>query len=992
MTTPSDAAPPAAPESDITPVSIEDEMRSSYLDYAMSVIVSRALPDVRDGLKPVHRRILFSMKENGYEHGKPFRKSARIVGDVMGKYHPHGDQAIYDAMVRMAQGFSMRVMLIDGQGNFGSMDGDRAAAMRYTEARLALASHWLLEDIDKNTVDFQPNYDETVQEPTVLPAGFPNLLVNGAGGIAVGMATNIPPHNLGEVIDACCAYIDDPEVTIDQLIQNHVSGPDFPTGGLIMGRNGIMAAYHTGRGSVMMRSRTTFEEVRDRTAIIVHEVPYQVNKARMIEIIAEYVRDKKIEGIADLRDESDRKGVRVVIELKRDAEPEVVLANLFKFTPLQTSFGVNMLALNGGQPQLMNLKEIVAAFVEFREEVVRRRTVFELDKAREKAHILVGLAVAVTNIDAVIAMIRAAKDPVQARKQLMAKAWPAREVAAMIKLLDEPGRGIAKDGTYKLSTEQAKAILELRLHRLTGLERDKIGDDLKELGKQINGYLKLLGSRKELYALIRAELLAVKEKFNTPRRTVIDDSEFEHDIEDLIQREDMVVTVTNTGYVKRVPLSTYRAQRRGGKGRTGMATREEDFVSQVFVVNTHTPVLFFSSAGLVYKLKVYKLPLGTPQARGKALINILPLAEGETITTLMPLPEDEDTWGNLYVMFATASGGARRNSLKDFVNVKANGKIAMKLKDGDKLVRVRTCTEDDDIMLSARGGKCIRFPVTAVRVFTGRTSAGVRGMSLARKDEVISMSVLRHVKASVEDRDEYLAAVHAARRLRGSDYTDRADDRKRDEALAARLQDAKFKQMAADEEFILTITADGMGKRSSAYEYRIAGRGGKGIAAIDTQRGDKTTRVVAAFTVMDADQIVMVSDGGQIIRCPINQISVVGRASRGVTLFKTAADEKVVSVTRLRDVNGAGGEDDAAGDGAGGADDGPPPEPMDEAAAQALAERLDAAAQAGDDADLGLGDDAGGDLVLAGDEGDDGLDVGDADDAEADETEEDEER
>ncbi len=912
MTPPDDPVAPTAPDSDITQVSIVDEMRTSYLDYAMSVIVSRALPDVRDGLKPVHRRILYAMKENGYEHGKPFRKSARIVGDVMGKYHPHGDQAIYDAMVRMAQNFSMRLMLIDGQGNFGSMDGDRAAAMRYTEARLALAAHALLEDIDRETVDFQPNYDETVKEPSVLPAGFPNLLVNGAGGIAVGMATNIPPHNLGEVIDACCAYIDNPDISIDELIQNHIVGPDFPTGGLIMGRNGILQAYHTGRGSVVMRGKSTIEDVRDRKAIVVHEVPYLINKARMIETIADCVREKRIEGIADLRDESDRNGVRVVIELRRDAEPDVVLAQLHKFTPLQTSFGVNMLALNGGQPQLMNLKEIIAAFVAFREEVVRRRTVFELGKAREKAHVLVGLAVAVSNIDAVIALIRAAKDPNVARRQLMAKAWPAKDVAQMIKLLDEPGRAIAKDGTYRLSREQAKAILDLRLHRLTGLERDKIGEDLKELGKQINDYLKILASRKALYALLRKELLEVKGKFDDKRRTTIDDSEFEHDIEDLIQREDMVVTVTNTGYVKRVPLSTYRAQRRGGKGRAGMATREEDFVASVFVVNTHTPVLFFSSRGLVYKMKVYKLPLGTPQARGKALINLLPLAEGETITTLMPLPEDESTWAALYVMFATASGRARRNSLKDFVSVKANGKIAMKLKDGDRLVRVRTCTEDDDILLSARSGKCIRFPVTAVRVFSGRTSAGVRGMRLKKKDEVISMSALRHVKASVEDRDEYLQAVHAARRLKGSDYTDRADDKARDKKLAAKLEDPKFQQMAADEEFVLTIAADGLGKRSSAYEYRIAGRGGQGIAAIDVARGNKTTHVVASFPVVADDQIVMVSDGGQIIRCPVDQISIVGRASRGVTLFKTAADEKVVSVSRLRDVNGGDdGDDDA---------------------------------------------------------------------------------
>jgi DNA gyrase subunit A len=918
LTTPPDSASPASPDSNITPISIEDEMKSSYLDYAMSVIVSRALPDVRDGLKPVHRRILYSMKESGYEYNKPFRKSARIVGDVMGKYHPHGDQAIYDAMVRMAQDFSLRLMLIDGQGNFGSMDGDRAAAMRYTEARLTRAAHALLEDIDKETVDFKPNYDETVSEPSVLPAGFPTLLVNGAGGIAVGMATNIPPHNLGEVIDACCAYVDDPDISIEQLIENHVQGPDFPTGGLIMGRSGILQAYLTGRGSVVMRGKTSFEEVRkDRQAIIIHEVPFQVNKARMIEIMAEAVRDKRIEGISDLRDESDRKGVRVVVELKRSAEPKVVLAQLFRFTPLQTSFGVNMLALNRGRPQLMNLKQIIAAFVEFREEVIRRRTIHELGKAREKAHMLAGLAVAVINIDEVIALIRAAKDSAQARRQLMKKAWPAKDVEDMIKLLDEPGRAVVK-GVYKLSEAQAKAILELRLHRLTGLERGKIGDDLKELGDRIGQHLVLLGSRDKLYALLRQELLEMKEQFADARRTAIDEGEFEHDIEDLIQREDMVVTVTNTGYVKRVPLSTYRAQRRGGKGRAGMGTHEEDFVNQVFVVNTHTPVLFFSSTGIVYKLKVYKLPLGTPQARGRALINLLPLDDGETITTMMPLPEDEDAWGGLFVMFATASGGVRRNSLKDFVSVMANGKIAMKLADGDKLVRVRTCTEDEDILLSARGGKCIRFPVTNVRVFVGRTSTGVRGIKLVAKgDEVIAMSVLRHVKVGVEERDEYLAAVNAARRLKGGDYTGRAEDKVRDGELAAKLNQEKFIRMAEDEEFLLTIAADGLGKRSSAYEYRIARRGGQGIANIDLTRGKKKTHVAAAFTVLDSDQIVMVSDSGQIIRCSIDKVSIVGRSSRGVTIFKTAKGEQVVSVSHLRDVDNGDGEeggDETAGE------------------------------------------------------------------------------
>jgi DNA gyrase subunit A len=904
LTPPSDSSFPDHSDSDITPVSIEDEMKSSYLDYAMSVIVSRALPDVRDGLKPVHRRILYAMKEGGYEAGKPFRKSARIVGDVMGKYHPHGDQAIYDAMVRMAQFFSLRLTLVEGQGNFGSMDGDRAAAMRYTEARMAKSAHALIEDIDKETVDFQPNYDESVFEPTVLPAGFPNLLVNGAGGIAVGMATNIPPHNLGEVIDACCACMDDPEISIQKLIDEYIEGPDFPTGGLIMGRNGIVQAYHTGRGSVIMRGKTSFEEVRKgRQAIIVHEVPYQVNKSRMVEIMAECVRDKKIEGISDLRDESDRNGVRVVVELKRDAESEVVLAQLFRFTPLQTSFGVNMLALIDSQPKLLNLKEILLAFIEFREEVIRRRTVFELGKARDKAHVLAGLAVAVANIDEIISLIRNAKDPAQARVGLMGKPWPAAEVEAMIKLLDEPGHGVVK-GSYTLTEAQAKAILELRLNRLTGLERDKIGGDLRELGDQISYHLGILGSREKLYSKLREELLEVREKFSDKRRTVVDDSEFEHDIEDLIQRDDMVVTVTNTGYVKRVPLSTYRAQRRGGKGRAGMNTHEEDFVSQVFVVNTHTPVLFFSSNGIVYKLKAYKLPLGTPQTRGKALINVLPLGEGETITTMMPLPEDEETWAQLFVMFATASGGVRRNTLADFSNVMANGKIAMKLKEGDKLICVSTCTEDDDVLLSARNGKCIRFSVKDVRVFSGRTSTGVRGIKLTKGDEVIAMSVLNHVKIEVEEREAYLQAVNASRRLTGGDYTDREVDKARDEELASKLKLEPFVTMAETEEYILTISVDGMGKRTSAYEYRIAGRGGQGIANIDVSRGKKKTSVAASFTVLDKDQVVMVADSGQIIRCPIDKVSVIGRSSRGVTIFNTADGEQVVSATRLRDLNG----------------------------------------------------------------------------------------
>lgn len=709
---------------DIEPVTIEDEMRSSYLDYAMSVIVSRALPDVRDGLKPVHRRILYSMKESGFEYNRPYRKSARIVGEVMGKYHPHGDSAIYDAMVRMAQDFSMRLELIDGQGNFGSMDGDRAAAMRYTEARMSKAAHSLIEDIDRDTVDFQPNYDESINEPVVLPAQYPNLLVNGAGGIAVGMATNIPPHNLGEVIDACCLYLDNPDLTIDDILQV-MHGPDFPTGGIILGTSGIRAAFHTGRGSVVIRSKTDFEEVRaGRNAIVVTEIPYQVNKSRMIERIAEVAHDKTIEGISDLRDESDRHGVRVVIELKRDAEPEVVLNQLFRYTPLQTSFGVNMLALNSGRPELMNVKEIIAAFIDFREEVITRRTIFELGKARDRAHTLVGLAVAVANLDPIIALIRAAKDGAEAREQLCAKRWPAGDVAPLIALIDEPGRAVDEDGTYQMSEEQAKAILELRLHRLTGLERDKIAKDLQELVDRIREYLEILENRDKLYGMLREELLAMREEFADPRRTQVIEGEFEQDIEDLIQREDMVVTVTHNGYIQRVPLSTYRAQKRGGKGRAGMKARDEDFVSSVFVLNTHTPVLFFSSRGMVYKQKVYKLPVGTPQGRGKALVNVLPLEEGEIITTLMPLPENEADAENLFVMFATASGNTRRNSLADFTQVKANGKIAMKLDEGDRLVGVQTCEDTDHVLLATAKAKSIRFEATDVRVFAGRNSTG----------------------------------------------------------------------------------------------------------------------------------------------------------------------------------------------------------------------------------------------------------------------------
>ena len=888
-------------------------MRRSYLDYAMSVIVSRALPDVRDGLKPVHRRILFAMKEGGYDRSHPFRKAARIVGDVMGKYHPHGDAAIYDALVRMAQDFSMRLPLIEGQGNFGSMDGDPAAAMRYTEARLAISAEALLDDIDKDTVDFQPNYDNNGQEPTVLPAQFPNLLVNGAGGIAVGMATNIPPHNLGEVVDACCAYIDRPDVTVQELM-SYLPGPDFPTGGIILGHAGIGMAYLTGRGSILLRGRAAIEKVqKDRAAIVITEIPYQVNKSRMLERMAEVVRDKLIEGVSDLRDESDRDGVRVVVELKRDAEPNVVLNQLYRYTPLQTSFGVNMLALDGGRPETMNLLDIVAAFLKFREEVITRRTAHELRKARDRAHVLVGLAVAVANLDQIIALIRKAKDPAEAREALVAQPWPAKDVEALIAHIDDPGQGIV-EGAYRLSPAQAKAILDLRLHRLTALERNKITEELDSLVSQIEDYLKILDSRERRLELMRAELLDIKKTFADPRRTSLEEGEFEHDIEDLIQQEEMVVTVSHTGYIKRVPLSTYRAQRRGGKGRAAMSTREEDFVNQVFVVNTHTPVLFFSSRGIVYKMKVYKLPLGTPQARGKALVNLLPLEQGETITTLMPLSEDEATWADMFVMFATRNGSVRRNSLEDFVNVKANGKIAMKLDDGDGLVGVHTCSEDDNILLATHGGKCIRFPAGDVRVFSGRASVGVRGIQLTDADKVISMSVLHHADFAVEERDTYLKLASARRRTDGEELAEPCAPA---DVAEFDLSDERFAQLAAGEQFILTVAANGYGKRTSAYDYRVTRRGGKGIDSIDL--GKRSNSVVAAFPISDNDQIMIVTDGGQIIRCPVDDIRIAGRATRGVTLFRFTEDEHVVSVARLGFVNGEtnGADDDEAPDDAG---------------------------------------------------------------------------
>ena len=899
--------PPEPPRYDIKTISIEEEMRTSYLDYAMSVIVSRALPDVRDGLKPVHRRILYAMQESGYTSDKPYKKSARIVGDVMGKYHPHGDQAIYDAMVRMTQDFSMRLPLLDGQGNFGSMDGDKAAAMRYTEIRMAPSAEAMLDDIDKDTVEFMMNYDESTREPTVLPARFPNLLVNGAGGIAVGMATNIPPHNLGEVIDACCAYIDNPAVSIADLME-FVPGPDFPTGGSILGTAGCRSALNTGRGSVVMRAKTHFEEVRkDRQAIIVTEVPYQVNKAVMIEKIAELVRDKRIEGIADLRDESDRDGVRVVIELKRDAVEEVVLNQLFRFSQLQSTFGVNMLALNGGRPELLDLKRMIACFVDFREEVITRRTRFLLGKARDRAHVLIGLVIAVANIDEVIRLIRAAPEPAVARQQLMARNWPAGDVEALIRLVNEPGNEVI-DGHYRMTETQARAILELRLNRLTALGRDEIGGELQGLANDIREYLSILASREKLYGILRAELVEMKEKFATPRRCEISLNEFEYEDEDLIQREDMVVTVSHAGYIKRVPLSTYRAQRRGGKGRSAMATRDEDFVSRIFVANTHQPMLFFATGGKVYELKVWRLPAGTPQSKGRAMINMLPLEQGESIATIMPLPEDETTWDQLDVMFATAKGNVRRNKLSDFTNIMSNGKIAIRLDEGDRLVGVAACSDEDDVLLAASDGKAIRFPVSDVRVFKGRTSDGVRGMKLANGDHVISMSILKHNEIEVEERNAYLKYAIAQRRAEGEAEVDE------ETASAGDIDPARAAKLAEAEEFILSVTENGYGKRTSAYEYRTAGRGGQGIINIETSK--RNGKVVAAFPVEDEDEVMMVTNAGQTIRTPVDDIRIAGRNTQGVILFRVDEEEDVVSVARLTDVengeNGNGVDEESA--------------------------------------------------------------------------------
>ena len=908
------AVPPGQPPigPDITQITIEEEMRRSYLDYAMSVIVARALPDVRDGLKPVHRRILYSMKVNGNEWNRGYRKSARIVGDVIGKYHPHGELAIYDAMVRMAQDFSMRLKLIDGQGNFGSMDGDSPAAYRYTEARLARVSTTLLDDLDNDTVDFQPNYDDTEQEPKVLPAGYPNLLVNGAQGIAVGMATNIPTHNLGEVIDACCAYLDNRAITVEELME-HVPAPDFPTGGIIVGRAGSHAAYRTGRGAVVLRGKSHMEEVHGREAIVFTEIPYQVNKSKLVERIAETVHEKIVEGIAALRDESDREGLRIVIEIKRDTDPDIVLNQLYRHTALQTSFGVNMLAINGGRPELMTLRDVIVAFVAFREEVITRRTTYLLNKARERAHILVGLLIAVGSIDEIIALIRAAADPAEARAGLLGRRWPVHDVGPLLTLVGEEAAADA-DGNYQLSDAQARAILDLRLQRLTGLERDKIAEELRELVEEIAGHLEILRSPEKLIEVLRGELVAIKTQFATPRLTQVEDVEFEADIEALIQREDMVVTVSHAGYIKRVPLSTYRAQRRGGRGRAGMAIREEDFLSEVFVASTLDPVLFFTSTGRVYKLKVYRLPLGTPQARGRPMINLLPLSEGETISTVMPLPEDEESWASLNVMFATASGYVRRNTLSDFVDIRANGKIAMKFEgedEGDRLIAVAPCSDANDVLLATRSGKAIRFPVEDVRVFAGRSSVGVRGIRLLGDDAVISMSILRHEEVSPETRDAYLKLANERRRQNGDEEPQPDADDAEATAGETAISEELFADLDAREEFLLSVTEKGFGVRSSAYGYRITGRGGQGINNMDLTR--RRDAVVAVFTIGPKDQIMLVTDGGMVIRTSVDEIRIARRGSAGVVIFRVGDGERVVSVARLPEVaeengDGAGGE------------------------------------------------------------------------------------
>ena len=879
---------------DIVPVAIEKEMQSSYLDYAMSVIVSRAIPDVRDGLKPVHRRILHAMNESSYHYNKQYRKSARIVGDVIGKYHPHSDAAVYDSLVRMAQDFSLRLPLIDGQGNFGSIDGDSPAAMRYTETRLAKVSSSLMEDIDKETVSFQPNYDGSESEPKVLPASFPNLLVNGAGGIAVGMATNIPPHNLGELIDACCMYVDNNDITIPEMMEV-VKGPDFPTAGLILGTNGIKSAFETGKGSVVMRGRAEIEDFgSNQQAIIITEIPYMVNKAKMVEKIADLVRDKRIEGISDLRDESNRFGIRVVVELRKGTIAEVVLNQLYMYTPLQSNFSVNMLALDNGLPRVLNLKDVISAFVKFREEVITRRSIFLLNKARDRSHLLVGLFVAVRNIDEVISIIKTAKDAVEAKERLMERKWNISEIVALIKLVDDK-TNIENDEFCYFTEAQAKAILDMRLHKLTNMEKDKITNDLNDLSVEISSYLDILDSRHRLLEVLKEELVVVKEEFATPRKTEIEFSEFEQDLESLIPREEMVVTVTVEGYIKRVPLDTYRAQRRGGKGRSGTSMRDDDVVSEIFVGVTHTPMLFFSNLGQVYRLKLYKLPMGGPQNKGRPIVNLLSLKEGETITTIMPMPEDEELWDDLHIMFSTAKGNVRRNDLSDFKRINVSGKIAIRLDEDDSLVNVSVCNEKDHVLLASTAGKCIRFPVSDVRVFKSRTSDGVRGMDLESDDKVMSMTILHGAAFDSEKRDEYLKIPLEVRKQ----LPDSEDISGLLDGAEYELSQDEIIGMAKGEEFILTVSENGYGKCTSAYEYRVTRRGGKGIANMIIS--DKNGPVISNMPVKDGDQLMLITNSGQLIRCPIDSVRVTGRSTQGVILFRTSKDEKVVSSALIAD-------------------------------------------------------------------------------------------
>ena len=909
---------PPATAGDVSPVFIEDEMSRSYLDYAMSVIVSRAIPDVRDGLKPVHRRIIYAMHENGFTRDKPYMKSARVVGDVMGKYHPHGDSAIYDALVRMAQDFSMRLPLLDGQGNFGSVDGDNPAAMRYTEVRMDRAAGALLQDIDKNTVNFQDNYDGKEQEPVVLPAKFPNLLVNGAAGIAVGMATNIPPHNLGEVLDCAMAMLENGALT-DEEILALVPGPDFPTGGLIMGRAGSKASVLTGRGSIIMRAKTEIEEIRkDRFAIVVTEIPFQVNKANMIKKISELVREKRVEGIAHIQDESDRVGMRVVVELKRDAVPDVVLNQLFRFSQLQQNFSSNMLALNGGRPEQMNVRQMLQAFLAFREDVIARSSKFDLAKARDRAHILVGLATAVANIDEIIRIIRSSANPKAARENLIARTWDARDMGPLIKLIADPRSKLLDDGTIQLTEEQAKAILDLRLLKLTALGMDEITEEAEKLAAKITDLLDILRSRDRVRAIIGGELTEMREKFATPRRSIFTEGGIDFDDEDLIAVEDMVVTVTTSGYVKRTALDTYRAQRRGGKGRSGMSMKDEDYVTTVFVASTHTPVLFFSSTGMAYKLKVWKLPVGGPATRGRSLANILPLGQDEKINSIMALPEDEETWKDLDIVFAARSGGVRRNSLADFTRVNRNGKIAMKPDEGDGIVDVRVVSEDDDVMLTTALGKSIRFKVTDVRRFVGRTSSGVRGIKLKGfgeegGDEVISMAILRHVDIETDEARAYMKHANAMRRALGDSVGDDAEeDSDEDIEVETSLDEERLGFLQANEQFLLTLAEDGMGKRSSSYDYRCMNRGGQGVTAQNLSRkSGEDARLVRSFSIEEDDEIMMVTDGGQLIRCPIRNIRVVSRSSLGVRVISVKDGERVVSVERIEDND----DDDENGDG-----------------------------------------------------------------------------